>query len=249
MNLLTLEDVTVRLEGKSILEDVSTELPAGQIVGIVGPNGSGKTTLLNAIAQHIGFSGRIKWRGQRLRVNELGYIPQNSTIDADLTVLEAVLLGQQRKLGFILDPKQIAAAAHAISALGLSELSSRSMTTLSGGQHQLVLLAQRLQSSPALLMLDESTSALDIRHQIQVFGILREYAVRTGALVLITIHDLNLASRETDSILLLDRGRLVDCGSKEQVLTAEAIRQAYGVEVELFQSKCGNTVIFPTSCR
>lgn len=121
------------------------------------------------------------------------------------------------------------------------------MSTLSGGQQQLVLVAQRLVRHPDLLILDESTSALDIHHQMSVMEHLRSYVRETGALVLIAMHDLNLAARHSDRLVMLSDGRLVAEGICEQVLAVEIIRKIYQIEVELLYSTSGAPVVVPFS--
>jgi len=121
------------------------------------------------------------------------------------------------------------------------------MSTLSGGQQQLVLLAQRLMREPPLLILDEATSALDLGHQMSVVDALKGYVARTGALVMIAIHDLNLAARHADSLMLLNGGRLVSHGPSGDVLTLPAIQSTYRIDAEVLNSPSGLPVIVPLS--
>ena len=227
---LELKSVSVMRGKATILKDISGRLEPGQIVGLIGPNGTGKSTLVNAIATLYPFGG---------------YMPQQCHVRADISVTETVLLGRHEGLSWRVDNAMVDEAIGVLDEFGIGHLHSRSMNTLSGGQQQLVLLAQRLLRSPELLLLDEATSALDVRHQMQVFDRLREYVDRTGALVVIAIHDLNLASRHTDTIMLLNGGYVAGLGSFNEVVCEEALRTVYGIEAELLRASNGQTVVLP----
>ncbi len=247
MSKLVLENVGVKRGGCQILSNIDLAIDAGQCVGIVGPNGAGKSTLLTAIAGLASCQGHIRWNGEPVTPQSIGFMPQHSDVRADLSVLETVLLGLHTQLGWRVGDEQLHAASHVLADFGLSDLSERNMQTLSGGQQQLVLLAQRLVRLPSLLLLDEATSALDIRHQMQVFALLRKYIKRTGALVLIAVHDLNLAARHTDSLIILHNGSLAGYGPFEAVIDAIALHRVYGVEAELVKSPSGVPLVLPIS--
>ncbi len=242
---LTLANVFVRRGGARILHNVNASLQPGQIVGLVGPNGAGKSTLLNAIAGLAPYDGAIDWGGRRVEIVEIGFMPQHCQVRAELSVLEVVLLGRHERLGFRVGNALLRSAVDMLRSFGIDNLAERAIHTLSGGQQQLVLLAQRLLREPKLLLLDEATSALDIRHQMRVFDLLTDYVARTGALVLIAIHDLNLAARHSDSVLLLDAGRLEGMGSFEEIVTPAALRRVYGIEAEVLSCRNGRPVVVP----
>lgn len=244
---LVLDKVQVTFQHRSVLSDVSCSLAPGQIVGLIGPNGAGKSTLLSAIAGTLPHTGAIRFDGRKIDSSLVGYMPQHAQVRADLTVMEVVLLGRHERLGWRVDPGVLSAAAQILTDFDLAHLASRPIRTLSGGQGQLVMLAQRLLREPKLLLLDEATSALDLAHQMRVFALLRTYVARTGALVLFAIHDLNLAARHTDSILLLGHGGLVGAGPFETVVTPASLRDVYGVEAEFLQCRSGRPVILPLS--
>lgn len=244
---LHLENVNVLYGRTAILSGVTASIAARQIVGLVGPNGAGKSTLLNAIAGLVPYGGAITWSGKRIDIREIGFMPQHCQIGAELTALEVVLLGRHERLGWRVDDDTLNAAARTLQSLGITDLAGRGMQTLSGGQQQLVLLAQRLLQEPKLLLLDEATSALDIRHQMRVLGLLRDYVVRTGALVVISIHDLNLAARHSDTVLLLDAGKIAGLGVFETAVTPETLRTVYGIEAEFIASRSGTPFIVPLS--
>lgn len=242
---LELKSVSVMRGKARILKDISGRLEPGQIVGLIGPNGTGKSTLVNAIATLYPFGGTIHWKGCPVKLGEIGYMPQQCHVRADISVTETVLLGRHEGLSWRVDNAMVDEAIAVLDEFGIGHLHSRSMNTLSGGQQQLVLLAQRLLRAPELLLLDEATSALDVRHQMQVFDRLRAYVDRTGALVVIAIHDLNLASRHTDTIMLLNGGYVAGLGSFNEVVCEEALRTVYGIEAELLRASNGQTVVLP----
>ncbi|OWV96818.1 ABC transporter ATP-binding protein [Rhizobium sp. R693] len=244
---LLLENVGVQRGRATVLSGITASVAAGQIVGLVGPNGTGKSTLLNAIAGLVPHSGTITWGGDRLDIREVGLMPQQCAVRAELTALEVVLLGRHERLGWQIDEDALNFAAAILQSFGIADLAGRRMLTLSGGQQQLVLLAQRLLREPKLLLLDEATSALDIRHQMHVLRLLRDYVARTGALVLIAIHDLNLAARYSDTVLLLHSGRVAGSGAFDAAVTPQTLRSVYGIEAEFLVSRSGTRLIVPLS--
>lgn len=244
-NRLDLDRVRISRSGRVIVDGLNHSLEGGGIVAVIGPNGAGKSTLLAAIAGELVHEGAILWRGLPVDRRRTGYMPQASAVHIDLSVLEAVLLGRHERLGWRVGADDIDAATDALAALDLTPLAEARMNALSGGQQQLVFLAQRLVRRPELLILDESTSALDIRHQMRVLTHVGDYARETGALVLIAMHDLNLAARHASQLLLIADGRLVAAGSGVDILTPQNMRDAYGVEVEILRSASGAAAMVP----
>lgn len=242
---LYLRGVGVTKGRTRILHGISARIGSGQLVAVIGPNGAGKSTLLAAIAGHLRFDGQILWDGHPVRHGLAGYLPQSGEIHASLSVLEAVLLGRFDRLGWRVRDADMAAALAALEALDLSPLAARPLVTLSGGQRQLVLLAQRLVREPRLLVLDEATSALDLHHQMIVLGHLKNYVTRTGALVLMAIHDLNLVARHAGDVLLLAGGGLAAFGPRQTVLTVDRLRESFGIEAAILQSDDAHPVIVP----
>ncbi|SOC45162.1 iron complex transport system ATP-binding protein [Rhizobium subbaraonis] len=244
---LVLRDVDVQHGRAKVLSGVSASIKAGQIVGLIGPNGAGKSTLLNAIAGQLSTKGKILWSGKPVDARDIGFMPQQCQVRADLSVLEVILLGRHEQLGWRIADDIMSAASRILAFFAIGDLAARSMQTLSGGQQQLVLLAQRLLREPQLLLLDEATSALDVRHQMHVLRLLKDYVARTGALVLIAVHDLNLAARHSDTVMLLNGGRLVGHGAFDTVITPDVLRSVYGIDAEFIPSQSGISVILPLS--
>lgn len=245
---LVLDGVSVKRGRTQIVSSICAKIGRGQIAALIGPNGTGKSTLLGAIAGHFGFSGTIEWNGRRIERDKLGFMPQYCAVQSSLSVLEVLLLGRHEKLGWHVGRQDLDTASAMLDSFGLNTLANRPMNTLSGGQQQLVLLAQRLMREPELLILDEATSALDLRHQMRVLELLADYVHRSGALVLMAIHDLNLAARHAQSLLLLEKGRLVACGTHDVVLSSENIRDTYRIEANVIVSD-GFPVIVPVAAR
>ncbi|WP_426128413.1 ABC transporter ATP-binding protein [Pararhizobium sp. PWRC1-1] len=247
MARLVLKDLDVQHGRARILSGVSASISAGQIVGLIGPNGAGKSTLLNTISGQAPAKGEILWNGKPVDARDIGFMPQQCQVRAELSVLEVILLGRHEQLGWHIADNTLGAASRILAFFGISDLAARSMLTLSGGQQQLVLLAQRLLREPQLLLLDEATSALDVRHQMHVIKLLRDYVGRTGALVLIAVHDLNLAARHSDTVMLLNGGRLVGHGAFDTVITPDILRSVYGIEADFIPTRSGIPVILPLS--
>lgn len=207
MQLVNLE---VSYRQKPVLKDISATLRGGQLTSIIGPNGTGKTTLIKAVANLVKAGGRIVLQnseGSKPARDQIAYVPQMATTATDLSVFEMVLLGRVKDLGWKVEKRHLDAAAGILNELGLASLSYSPFSRLSGGQRQLVTMAQALVSRPRVLLLDEPTSALDLRHQLEVMEIAQRYTRQTGAITLVVLHDLALAARYSDQIFLLHEGR------------------------------------------
>ncbi|PKP70059.1 MAG: ABC transporter ATP-binding protein [Alphaproteobacteria bacterium HGW-Alphaproteobacteria-4] len=245
MSGLTLERVSVRRGRVLVLQELSVRLPPGGIVGVVGPNGAGKSTLLLAVAGLLAHGGAVRWQGAPLGGRDIGFLPQAFAVRANLSVLECVLLGRREALGWRVAETEVTGAEAMLERFGLSHLAARPMTALSGGQQQLVLLAQRLLRNPRVLVLDEPTSALDLHHQLDVLRHLQRHARATGGLVLTALHDLTLAARFCDGLLLLAGGALVGQGTPAEVLTENRVGETYRISPEILQARDHCPVIVP----
>jgi iron complex transport system ATP-binding protein len=243
--VLVLRDVAVKRSGVAVLSRISTEFAGGQVVALIGPNGAGKSTLLAAIAGLLPCTGSIVWGGRRPDFSCLSYMPQSVEVTSGLTVMEAVLLGRHDCLGWHVKPADLDAAVAALTSLGLEGLAHRRLNSLSGGQRQMVMLAQRFVRRPQLLLLDESTSALDLRHQMTVLQHLRRYVAETGALAVMAIHDLTLAACHADMVMMLAHGTLAAAGPCKKVLTEARLRDAFGIEAEVMADRSGRPIIVP----
>jgi iron complex transport system ATP-binding protein len=245
---MKLSKLGVSYQQKMVLQDVSAALEGGRLTSIIGPNGTGKTTLIKAIARLIKFKGHVVLQdvdGNHLSWDKLAYVPQMTTTTTKLSVFEMVLLGRVKDLNWKVEQQHLDAVTQILNELSLMSLSTIPFSSLSGGQRQLVIMAQALVSKPQVLLLDEPTSALDLRHQLQVLDIARQYTKQTGAITLVVLHDLALAARYSDHIVLLHRGNLAKEGVPTDVLQPDLLQQVYQVEVDVSMSGQGYTTVTP----
>ena len=162
---------------------------------------------------------------------EIGYVPQTSSSAQALTVFEVVLMGRRPHIGWQSSDKDIEKAWEVLGLLKIEHLAMRSFNELSGGEQQRVIIARSLAQEAKVLLLDEPTSNLDIRHQLEVMELSRELVGKQQLAVVVAIHDLNLASRYCDKIVMMKKGQIVAAGKPTDVLTPENIKSVYGVEV------------------
>ena len=232
-------EVSFRIGGALLLDGVSLAADSSELIGLIGPNGAGKSTLLRTIAGILRpQEGLVQVDGAEVGVlspkelaSSIAVVPQTTPNTHSFTSLELVLMGRYPHLG----PFQIEGArdrAIADDAMTLTEtrhLSERNLDELSGGERQRVFVSRALAQQPRVLLLDEPTANLDILHQIRVFDLVRRL-VGDGLTAIAAIHDLHLAARYCDRLVLLNAGRVIASGAPEQVLTESSIGSAFGVK-------------------
>ncbi|HFD16154.1 MAG TPA: ABC transporter ATP-binding protein [Rhodospirillales bacterium] len=245
---LTVTGVDVGYGRRRIVRSATFGLEPGTVTVLVGPNGAGKSTLLRAIAGLLPYRGSVRLGGEELarmafgeRARRVAYMPQDHGSDTVLTVFEVVLLGIHRELGWRIPRAHAEAVLRVLRRMGIEALADRGFATLSGGQRQLTMFAQMLLRSSAVLLLDEPTSALDLRHQLEILEHLRRVVREEGRIALVAMHDLSLAARFADSLLLLDEGRIRTHGPPLEVLTPARLARVYGVEVAILRGE-GNAI-------
>ncbi len=235
--LVALRDVDFAYDTRPVLRRINFALGAGDFVGIVGPNGSGKSTLVDLIdGIHRPAAGEVLVKGRptdkyrrKDMAREVALVPQHFDLDFDLAVREVVEMGSYC-LGK--DPAVCGDPELTLARLGVGHLTSRRFSELSGGEKQLVVLAQALMQQAPLLLLDEPASALDVSHQLRLFDLLKELNA-DGLTVLCILHDLNLALHYFDKLLVLSDGEVAAFGPPEDVLQPEVVEAVYGVRAYL----------------
>jgi len=237
------EQLTVAYRGRPALSDVDLDIGAGERVALVGPNGAGKSTLLRAIAGLVEpTAGSVELAGvpiaglDRLAIaRRLAVVPQLPTLPFATTVEEVVALGRLPHEHPIrgLRPSDRAAVAAAIDRVGVGHLLGRDARELSLGERQLVLLAMAVAQAAPVLLLDEPTVHLDLRHQVEVMELLADVNQRDGTTVIAVLHDIGLAAHFFPRVVVLDRARLVADGPPADALTPERIRDVFGVDPAL----------------
>jgi iron complex transport system ATP-binding protein len=225
------------------------QVDAGHLCGILGPNGAGKSTLLRiAVGLLPPAAGRVALRGvpvhrmpPRERARLVSFLPQQPAAPPTATVHDVVLLGRfpHRPYHIFDTADDLAAVRQAMEATGTAHFADRAMGTLSGGEAQRVHLAGALAQRPQLLVLDEPTAALDLYHQLDVFDLLRREVDRSGMSVVVVTHDLNLAARYCDRLLLLDRGQPAASGRETDVLATDVLERVYHVRFTTCESRDG----------
>jgi iron complex transport system ATP-binding protein len=243
---ITVQGVTFCYRSTPTLLGVSLELKDSEVLGLIGPNGSGKTTLLKCMNKILEpKQGTIVLDGQavknmsRLEVaKHIGYVPQSSVDNPEgLPVFEIVLMGRRPHINWQSSEKDNEKVWAALKALNIEHIAMRNFFELSGGEQQRVLIARSLAQEAKVLLLDEPTSNLDIRNQLEVMDLTRKLVSNEKLSAAIAIHDLNLASRFCDRIVMMRGGEIFAAGDSSSVLTTENIRLVYGVEVEINYSK------------
>jgi iron complex transport system ATP-binding protein len=249
---LAIEDLSVAYGRRPVLHKVAVpRLLPGTVTALLGPNASGKSTLLRTIAGLKNpTAGRILLDGRPIeglrlaeRTRHVRYVPQVFAAGARLTVFDAVLVAA-RTAGAVGNSRNVADRVDAILArIRIGHLAHRLICDLSGGQQQMVALAQGLVQPAPVLLLDEPTSALDLRHQLEALALLRTIALADGHVAVVALHDLSLAARHADRVLLMDQGMVVADGTPGMVFADPVCGRTYGVDLVAEISRRGTLMI------
>lgn len=245
---------------RAALEGVDLEAEPGEIVGLLGPNGSGKSTLLRVLAGLLrGYRGQARVAGREVRdasprelARLLALVPQEPQVAFSFTALEVVLMGRHPHLAGLAfeSASDVAIARHALERCDALELAGRDIQRLSAGERQRVFVAMALAQEPRALLLDEAGSFLDIRHQVELYDLVRELAHQRGVTVLAALHDLNLAAEYCDRVVLLRAGRVEARGPTRETLSYSNLRRVFETEIYVdVNDLTGSLVVTPLSGR
>ena len=248
---ISVTSVSQKYGSHIVLKDISFDSRSGEVLALLGPNGSGKSTLIKTIADIlIPSSGSITIDGvdvQKIdpidRAKMIGYVPQYFHYTPFTTVLDTVLIGRRPYMSWSVSDDDLAVVDNALSTMNIADLSDRFVNELSGGQRQRVFIARALAQDPNFFLFDEPTSSLDLRHQLETVSTMREIVRTDNSGMIIALHDLNLALRYTDKVLLLKDGEMYDYGTPSDVLTTESVRDVYGVHAEFVENTQGRFIL------
>ncbi|MCP4142890.1 MAG: ABC transporter ATP-binding protein [Chloroflexi bacterium] len=249
MSYIETKKLVLGYQNRTVIDSFDIDIPPGSIVGLIGPNGSGKTTILRALAGllkpksgevHLDQKDLSEFSKQK-RARLLGWVPQREAFAWSLSVEDIVTLGRAPHRGWLLpySERDREVVNDALTRTELHPLAQRTVDKLSGGEFQRVLIARALAQEPKVLLLDEPTANLDIHHQIQVMDLVQELVKKEKMTAIIAIHDLNLAARYCERLILIDNGKARSKGSPQQVLSAENLAAVFNVEADLYRDPHG----------
>lgn len=243
------------VKGEFILQGVNLNISNPQLISIIGPNGVGKSTLIhcmNRILDPTGGTVMIEGRNvEDYNIKELakkmGYVPYTSSDSFPMTVVDTILMGRNphRKWKSLKDDLKV--VREVMEMMDITPLAMRPFNELSAGQHQRVMLARGLAQEPEIILLDEPTANLDIKHQMDVIRLLKELSIKKKLVIIMISHDLNLAAKYSDNVIILSNKGVYDIGHPNKVITAENILNVYGVESEIIQCEGRPFVIMKDS--
>lgn len=228
---------------KDVLKDISFVVKPGQLLGLLGPNGVGKTTLLKCINKIISpKTGEIMVDGERIDhlseaklAHHLSYVPQSTHSNFPVTVVDMVMIGRLPFIKFKVGSKDKDVVFKLLEEMGLTEMAFNPINRLSGGERQRVFIARAIAQEPKVILLDEPTSNLDMKHQVDILKLLKRKVQENNIAAVMTVHDLNLAGMFCDQVLMLKDQQTYAYGRCSDVITEANIRMVYGVKTEVHE--------------
>jgi len=243
--MIEVKNLTYTIGEKQILKDINFQIEKGKIYGILGNNGSGKSTLLKALSRINPVKNGtifidkkdINLYSAKLLAQTIALVPQQTNLMFDFSALQIALMGRipYQKPLYADSEEDLEIVKQSMLRTNTWHLRDMNAKNLSGGEFQRLIIARALSQQTPLLMLDEPISSLDIRHQFDIMNLLKQINKETNATILIIIHDLNLAMRYCDEVILLNQGELVAKGESKQVLTQDNISKHFGIKVNIDQ--------------
>jgi iron complex transport system ATP-binding protein len=251
---LTVKNISFAFRNRDVLCDISFAAKAGTVTAIIGSNAAGKSTLLKCIMGIFHPKGTVLLDGRAVRefshqemARFVGYLPQGKASETLLTVLEVVLLGRMRIRALKIPPEELQAVWKIMEKMQIDDIATQPFSQLSGGQHKVVSIAQILVREPQILLLDEPTASLDIQNQLEITELIRNYTRQWQTATVLTLHDLNIAARFADQVIVLKGGHVHCVGTPQEVFTPQIMEEAYGVRSELVHDSDGTPIILPVS--
>ncbi|MFO7820283.1 MAG: heme ABC transporter ATP-binding protein [Halanaerobacter sp.] len=248
---LQVEELSYKYNQLKVLEDINFSIQQGEFIGLIGPNGSGKSTLLKNInSNYQPNQGLVYLDGDNLHdldkkdlAKNLAVVPQSTEVNFDFTVEEIVLMGRTPYIGRFSSEKEedFAIAKEVMKLTNTFYLKDRSINQLSGGERQRVIVARSLAQNPEVLLLDEPTSNLDINYQLEMMNLLKRLNHEQELTILVVLHDLNLAAKYCDKLLLINQGQIHSFGTPQEIITSENISEVYGSDVTVKYHHPNNT--------
>lgn len=248
---IVVDSLKFEYPGVKVLDDVTFETDSNELIAILGPNGVGKSTLIHCMNRILSPTGGsvlvddVPVSDYKLRdlAKVLGYVPYASKDSFPMTVIDTVLIGRNPHSSFKVTEKDLQIVEGALRLMGIEDLAMRVFNELSAGQRQKVMLARGLVQEPKAILLDEPTANLDIKHQYGVTKILKSISHDKGMLVVMICHDLNIAAKYADRIILMSEGTIYAVGAPSEVITEDNIRRVYGVECRVIDDNGSPHVI------
>ena len=254
-SILKIQDANFSYDQENVLHSVSISVESGEFIGVIGPNGSGKSTLLKILGGVLTpNSGILSFKEKNFMsfkrkelARSITWIPQDHPMVFPFKVSEVVLMGRHPYLSaFTFEgDEDLEIVRSAMEQTQTLQFAQRRFNEISGGEKQRVVIAGAIAQEPELMILDEPTSALDIKYQIQILNILRELNKKKNMTVILAMHDLHLASKFCNRLILLEEGKIFQDGKPEEVLQKEHLEKVYGIKVHLIRDHDGHIIISP----
>lgn len=247
---LQIEGITQGYGSRIVLEDISFDIPRGKMVAILGPNGCGKSTLIKTVCRILPpKAGKISVEGSEISSiaprdfsKYVGYVPQKYVPSDFMQVFDVILMGRSPYMGWTYSKNDFEIASRAVERMGIEDLLEKNIQDISGGQIQKVIIARAITQEPEYYVLDEPTSALDLRNQLNTLRTMKTLMRDENAGVLVALHDLNLAMRFADEVVMLKDGHIYAAGPPETTITEESIKAVYDVNSEIVSGRGGKYV-------